>query len=153
MLDSIGIGTRFTAIQNLFAYAGKIGVLKKVLALRNWLFTRLDIYSFARFIHIQTYVIYSASLFRKKLKALAAIKCFLGHNIKSIFEFSFVPSGIATVQALSGSCAIAPAHPLRWTGCAKREANWCTAAASSAANPPATSAVPRLMSCTSHRWN
>ena len=46
MLDSIGIGTRFTAIQNLFAYAGKIGVLKKVLALRNWLFTRLDIYSF-----------------------------------------------------------------------------------------------------------
>ena len=107
MLDSIGIGTRFTAIQNLFAYAGKIGVLKKVLALRNWLFTRLDIYSFARFIHIQTYVIYSASLFRKKLKALAAIKCFLGHNIKSIFEFSFVPSGIATVQALSGSCAIA----------------------------------------------
>ena len=61
MLDSIGIGTRFTAIQNLFAYAGKIGVLKKVLALRNWLFTRLDIYSFARFIHIQTYVIYSAS--------------------------------------------------------------------------------------------
>ena len=89
MLDSIGIGTRFTAIQNLFAYAGKIGVLKKDLALRNWLFTRLDIYSFARFIHIQTYVIYSASLFRKKLKALAAIKCFLGHNIKSIFEFSF----------------------------------------------------------------
>ena len=31
--------------------------------------------------------------------------------------------------------------------------NWCTAAASSAANPPATSAVPRLMSCTSHRWS
>ena len=58
-----------------------------------------------------------------------------------------------TVQALSGSCAIAPAHPLRWTGCAKREANWCTAAASSAANPPVTSAVPRLMSCTSHRWS
>ena len=27
------------------------------------------------------------------------------------------------------------------------------AAASSAANPPATSAVPRLMTCTSHRWN
>jgi hypothetical protein len=25
-----------------------------------------------------------------------------------------------TVQALSG-CAIAPAHPLRWTGCAKRK--------------------------------
>ena len=40
-----------------------------------------------------------------------------------------------------------------WSAYAKREANWCTAAASSAANPPATSAVPRLMSCTSHRWS
>ncbi len=49
-----------------------------------------------------------------------------------------------TVQALSGSRAIAPPTPLRWTGCAKREANWCTAAASSAANPPATSAVPKV---------
>jgi hypothetical protein len=35
----------------------------------------------------------------------------------------------------------------------KEEANWCTAVPNSAASPPATSAVPRQMSCTSHRWS
>ncbi len=59
----------------------------------------------------------------------------------------------AALERLLRYCAIARVHRFPWSAYAKREANWCTAAASSAANPPVTSAVPRLMSCTSHRWS
>ena len=40
-----------------------------------------------------------------------------------------------------------PPTPLRWTGCAKREAT-AYRCGKQRRNPPATSAVPRLMSCT-----
>ena len=59
----------------------------------------------------------------------------------------------AALERLLRYCAIARVHRFPWSAYAKREANWCTAVPNSAASPPATSAVPRLMSCTSHRWS
>ena len=58
-----------------------------------------------------------------------------------------------TALRWSGCCAIARVHRFPWSAYAKREANWCTAVPNNAASPPVTSAVPRQMSCTSHRWN
>ncbi len=56
----------------------------------------------------------------------------------------------AALERLLRYCARPPFSMERL---AKREANWCTAVPNSAASPPVTSVVPRLMSCTSHRWN
>jgi len=43
----------------------------------------------------------------------------------------------------TGSCAIAPKRPLRWSVCVKKVLGWCTAVSNNAANPPVTSVVPR----------
>ncbi len=56
-----------------------------------------------------------------------------------------------TALGWSACCAIARAHPLPWTVCAKRETIWCTVAHSSAASQAVTSATPRWMNYTSRR--
>jgi len=43
--------------------------------------------------------------------------------------------------------------PFPWSGCARRVANWCTAAPNSTASLVRTSVAPRSTNYTSHRWS